>query len=94
MKTIKNLLATAVLLLCSVVAMAQTTATVDGITYEFITKAKLATVVTSESGSYTGNIVILKSVEYSGVCAYEGIFHIHRRAVDVVFLERHDGNIG
>ena len=55
---LKQALATAALLLCSMVAMAQTTATVDGITYEFITKAKLATVVKSESGSYSGNIVI------------------------------------
>ena len=51
----------------SMVAMAQTTATVDGITYEFITKAKLATVVASESGSYSGNIVIPETVEHNGV---------------------------
>ncbi|MBQ3623065.1 MAG: leucine-rich repeat domain-containing protein [Bacteroidaceae bacterium] len=49
------------------VAIAQTTATVDGITYEFITKAKLATVVKSASGSYTGNIVIPETVKYDGV---------------------------
>ncbi len=64
---LKQTLATAALLLCSMVAMAQTTATVDGITYEFITKAKLATVVASESGSYAGNIVIPETVEYDGV---------------------------
>ncbi|MBQ3188632.1 MAG: leucine-rich repeat domain-containing protein [Bacteroidaceae bacterium] len=64
---LKQALATAALLLCSMVAMAQTTATVDGITYEFITKAKLATVVASESGSYSGNIVIPEIVEYDGV---------------------------
>ena len=64
---LKQALATAALLLCSMVAMAQTTATVDGITYEFITKAKLATVVKSESGSYSGNIVIPEIVEYLSV---------------------------
>ena len=64
---LKQALATAALLLCSMVAMAQTTATVDGITYEFITKAKLATVVKSESGSYSGNIVIPEIVGYNGV---------------------------
>ncbi|MBQ2877456.1 MAG: leucine-rich repeat domain-containing protein [Bacteroidaceae bacterium] len=63
---LKQTLTTAALLLCSMVAMAQTTATVDGITYEFITKAKLATVVASESGSYSGNIVIPETVEYEG----------------------------
>ena len=64
---LKQALTTAALLLCSMVAMAQTTATVDGITYEFITKAKLATVVASESGSYSGNIVIPETVEHNGV---------------------------
>ena len=64
---LKQALATAALLLCSMVAMAQTTATVDGITYEFMTKAKLATVVKSEGGSYSGNIVIPEIVGYDGV---------------------------
>ena len=61
---LKQALATATLLLCSMVAMAQTTATVDGITYEFITKAKLATVV--ENG-IIGDVVIPEIVEYDGV---------------------------
>ena len=61
---LKQTLATAALLLCSMVAMAQTTATVDGITYEFITKAKLATVV--ENG-IIGDVVIPEIVEYDGV---------------------------
>ncbi|MBE6293473.1 MAG: leucine-rich repeat domain-containing protein [Bacteroidales bacterium] len=52
--------------LCCMVANAQTTATVDGITYEFITEAKHATVIKSESGSYRGNIVIPETVEYNG----------------------------
>ena len=61
---LKQALATAALLLCSMVAMAQTTATVDGITYEFMTKAKLATVVGTEK---VGDIVIPKTVEFDGV---------------------------
>ncbi len=52
--------------LCCMVANAQTTATVDGITYEFITEAKHATVIERESGSYRGNIVIPETVEYNG----------------------------
>ncbi len=65
-RVLKQALATVALLLCSMVAMAQTTATVDGITYEFITKGKLATVVESESG-YSGDIVIPEIVGYDGV---------------------------
>ena len=55
---LKQAFATVALLLCSMVAMAQTTATVDGITYEFDATEKTAKVVASKSYSYTGNIVI------------------------------------
>ena len=63
---LKQALATAALLLCSMVAMAQTTATitVDGIKYELDETEKTATVVRS---SDVGNIVIPETVEHNGV---------------------------
>ncbi len=64
-RVLKQMLATMALLLCSMVAMAETV-TVNGITYDIIKKAKLATVVASES-DYTGSIVIPETVEYDGV---------------------------
>ncbi len=64
---LKQALTTAALLLCSMVAMAQTTATVGGITYEFDATEKTAKVVASKSGSYTGNITIPETVKYYGV---------------------------
>ena len=63
---LKQAFATVALLLCSMVAMAQTTATitVDGIKYELDETEKTATVVRS---SYVGNIVIPETVEHNGV---------------------------
>ena len=55
---------TALLLLCSIVAFAES-AVIDGITYELITKGKQAKVVAGDT-KYRGNIVIPESVEYNG----------------------------
>ncbi|MBQ3188599.1 MAG: leucine-rich repeat domain-containing protein [Bacteroidaceae bacterium] len=67
MKSIKNLLATAVLLLCSMVAMAQRFE-VDGISYEIISEDELTVQVigsiSSEDG-YSGKIDIPSTVKYN-----------------------------
>ena len=55
---------TALLLLCSTVAFAES-AVIDGITYELITKGKQAKVVAGDT-KYRGDIVIPESVEYNG----------------------------
>ena len=63
MRKIKHLF-TALLLLCSTVAFAES-AVIDGITYELITKGKQARVIAGET-KYAGDIVISESVEYNG----------------------------
>ncbi|MBQ8257621.1 MAG: leucine-rich repeat domain-containing protein [Bacteroidaceae bacterium] len=55
----------ALLLLCSTVATAEE-ATINGITYNLVTKAKTAEVIAG-SNKYTGDITIPESVEYNGV---------------------------
>ena len=40
---------------------------IDGINYDLVTKAKLATVVAKSSGNYSGEVVIPESVEFKGV---------------------------
>ena len=39
---------------------------IDGINYELVTKAKLATVIKKSSGEYSGEVVIPESVEHEG----------------------------
>ena len=39
---------------------------IDGINYELVTKAKLATVIKKSSGGYSGEVVIPESVEHEG----------------------------
>ena len=63
MKHIKHLF-TALLLLCATIAFAEEV-TIDGIKYDVVTKAKVATVISG--GSYSGDIVIPESVEHNGV---------------------------
>ena len=55
---------TALLLLCGTVAFAEEV-TVDGIKYDVVTKAKVATVISG--GDYTGDVVVPESFEYNGV---------------------------
>ena len=40
---------------------------IDGINYDLVTKAKLATVIKKSSGKYSGEVVIPESVEHEGV---------------------------
>ena len=40
---------------------------IDGINYDLVTKAKLATVIKKCSGKYSGEVVIPESVEFKGV---------------------------
>ena len=55
---------TALLLLCSTAVFAATVV-VDGITYDVVTKAKVATVIAGET-KYAGNVVIPEAFEYDG----------------------------
>ena len=64
MNRLKTLLLTATLL-CSTAAFAETVV-FNGITYDVVTKAKVATVIQSETG-YSGNIVIPATIEHNGV---------------------------
>ncbi len=57
---------TALLLVCSIVAMADTV-TIGGITYDVVTKAKVATVIKKEAGEYSGSVVIPETVVYNNV---------------------------
>ena len=63
MKNLKNLF-TALLLLCATIASAEE-ATINGIKYELITKAKTAKVIAGDS-YYTGDVIIPASVDYNG----------------------------
>ena len=65
MKNLKQLF-TALLLLCSMAAMAETV-TIDDITYDVITKAKVATVITKETGKYSGSVVIPETIVHNNV---------------------------
>ncbi|MBR4989116.1 MAG: leucine-rich repeat domain-containing protein [Bacteroidaceae bacterium] len=65
MKNIKQLF-TALLLLCSIVAMADTV-TIGGITYDVVAKAKQAKVIAMEAGYYSGSVVIPESIVYNDV---------------------------
>ena len=40
---------------------------IDGITYDVVTKAKIATVVAKETGKYSGDVVIRKSIVCNGI---------------------------
>ena len=55
---------TALLLMCSTLVFAEEV-TIDGIKYDVVTKAKVATVISG--GNYSGDIVIPESIEYNGV---------------------------
>ena len=63
MKNLKRIV-TLLLLLCVIVASAEEV-TINGITYNIITKGKTAEVIAS-SNDYTGDIIIPESVEYNG----------------------------
>ena len=63
MKNLKYLF-TALLLLCATIASAEE-ATINGIKYELITKAKTAKVIAGDS-YYTGDVIIPASVDYNG----------------------------
>ena len=39
---------------------------IDGINYDLVAKAKLATVIAKSSGKYSGKVVIPESVEHEG----------------------------
>ena len=60
-----NLLLTALLLLCCVGTAKAEEVTIDGIKYDVVTKAKLATVI--RGGNYYGDIVIPEAIEHNGV---------------------------
>ena len=60
-----NLLFTALLLLCCVGTAKAEEVTIDGIKYDVVTKAKLATVI--RGGNYYGDIVIPEAIEHNGV---------------------------
>ena len=59
-----NLLFTALLLVCCIGTAMAEEVTIDGIKYDVVTKAKLATVIKS---NYSGDIVIPETVEHNGV---------------------------
>ena len=65
MKNLKQLFI-ALLLLCSMAAMAETV-TIDGITYDVITKGKAAIVIERETGKYSGSVVIPESIVHNNV---------------------------
>ena len=60
-----NLLFTALLLLCCVGTAKAEEVTIDGIKYDVVTKAKLATVISG--GNYSGDIVIPNEITYNDV---------------------------
>ena len=60
-----NLLFTALLLLCCVGTAKAEEVTIDGIKYDVVTKAKLATVI--QGGDYSGDIVIPSEITHNGV---------------------------
>ena len=64
MNRLKTLLFTA-MLLCSTAVFAETVV-INGITYDVVTKAKVAIVIQSET-KYSGNIVIPATIEYNGI---------------------------
>ena len=53
---------------------------IDGINYDLVTKAKLATVIKKSSGKYSGEVVIPESVEFKGVA--HSVTSIGERAFD------------
>ena len=65
MKNLRHLLS-AFLLVCCTVAMAETV-TIDGITYDAVTKAKVATVIAKETGYYSGSVVIPETIVHNNV---------------------------
>ena len=65
MKNLRHLF-TALLLVCSMVVMAETV-TIDGITYDVVTKAKVATVIAKETGKYSGEVVIPETIVHNDV---------------------------
>ena len=65
MKNLKHLF-TALLLLSATMAFAEEV-TINGITYDVITKAKVAKVIAKETGKYSGNIIIPATIEHNGV---------------------------
>ena len=65
MKNLRYLL-TAFLLVYCTVAMAETV-TIDGITYDAVTKAKVATVIAKETGKYSGSVVIPETIVHNNV---------------------------
>ena len=65
MKNIRHLLS-AFLLVCCTVAMAETV-TIDGITYDVVAKAKVATVIKKETGEYSGSVVIPETIVHNNV---------------------------
>ena len=60
-----NLLFTALLLLCCVGTAKAEEVTIDGIKYDVVTKAKLATVI--QGGNYSGDIVIPSEITHNNV---------------------------
>ena len=62
-----NLLFTALLLLCCVGTAKAEEVTIDGIKYDVVTKAKLATVIEGDNYSYSGDIVIPSEITYNDV---------------------------
>ena len=62
MKNLKHLF-TVLLLLCSTIAFAEEV-TINGITYDVITK--VAKVIAKETGKYSGNIIIPTTIEHNG----------------------------
>ena len=62
-----NLLFTALLLLCCVGTAKAEEVTINGIRYDVVTKAKIATVIAKETGKYSGSIVIPESVVHNSV---------------------------
>ena len=62
-----NLLFTALLLLCCVGTAKAEKVTINGIRYDVVTKAKVATVIAKETGKYSGSVVIPETIEHNGV---------------------------
>ena len=66
MKNLRHLLSIFLLVVCSTVAMAETV-TIGGITYDAVTKAKVATVIAKETGKYSGSVVIPETIVHNNV---------------------------
>ena len=62
-----NLLFTALLLLCCLGTAKAEEVTINGIRYDVVTKANVATVIAKETGRYSGCVVIPETVEHNGV---------------------------